>query len=106
MNLERQINLGNKVLKKQLKIRAVIKVIQLPQRTRKLERRNSDSDLYKTNHFSKIAILFSDNLPLLGGILHNNVVLSDLSLSTAHSEPHTNIIEFCGLNPVPVTVMV
>lgn len=55
---------------------------------------------------SQIAILFSDNLPLLGGVLHNNVVRSDLSLSTAHSEPHTNIVEFCGLNPVPVTVMV
>lgn len=55
---------------------------------------------------SQTALLFSDNLPLLGGILHNNVVRSDLSLSTAHSEPHTNIVEFCGLNPVPVTVRV
>jgi len=47
-----------------------------------------------------------DYLPLLGGMSHNNVVRLDFSLLTAHFEPHTNTTEFCGLNPVPVTVMV
>lgn len=95
-----------KIPKKLLKISTVKKVIQLPQRHKNLEKRNQVSDFYKISHFSKTAILFSDNLPLLGEILHNNVVWLDLSLSTAHSEPHTNILEFCGLNPMPVTVMV
>lgn len=106
MNLETHTNLEKKILRKFLKIRMVIKVIQQLQRTQKRDKKNLDYDLYKMNHFSKSAVLFSDNLPLLAGILHNSVVRSDLSLSTAHSEPHTNIMEFCGLNPVPVTVMV
>lgn len=95
-----------KILKQLLKIRTVIKVILWPQGTQKPEKRNAGSDLYKIHHFSETAVIFFYNLPLLGGVLHNNVVWSDFSLSTAHSEPHTSILEFCGSNPVPVTVMI
>lgn len=68
------------------------------------------NNLKKTVIFIKLAyknrLPIFEYVPLLGGISQNNVVELDKSLSTAHSEPPTNIVEFQGSNPMPVTVKV
>lgn len=92
----------SKVLTKLLEVRMVINRTQLHQKNSTTWEKRLI--ILKLSFFK--GCHFFEYLPLLGGISQNSLVVLDPSLSTAHSEPQTNIAEFCGSNPAPVTVMV
>lgn len=98
----------SKALTKLLKVRMVINQTQSHQRIQQLEKRDCNCTKICTPQRWPLIFFFFffEYLPLFSGVSQNSVVESDPSLSTAHLESQTNTAEFCGSNPMPVTVMV